>query len=134
MPAVVATPANDPAPAVEEVRQYARRSEPPLEASTPGKLNDAYPKPAELPNETKADEADGLDVSIDFEALFQPDRERFYEVDYRAHLRKMVEHLVKTEGPIYFDVLVERVARAHGFRRSGETVQKVIDAALGRHR
>jgi Protein of unknown function (DUF3320) len=46
----------------------------------------------------------------------------------------MVEHLVETEGPIYFDVLVERVARAHGFQRSGETVQKVIDDALGRHR
>lgn len=134
MPAVMATQANDPAPAVEEARQYARRSEPPLEASTPVKLNDAYPKPAELPNETKADEADGPHVRTDFEALFQPDRERFYEVDYRAHLRKMVEHLVETEGPIYFDVLVERVARAHGFQRSGETVQKVIDAALGRHR
>jgi hypothetical protein len=128
------TPAKDTAPAAEEVRQYARRSEPALEAIATGKLNDAYPKSAKLPNEAKADDTDGLDVTIDFEALFQPDRERFYEVDYRAHLRKMVEHLVETEGPIYFDVLVERVARAHGFQRSGETVQKVIDAALGRHR
>jgi very-short-patch-repair endonuclease len=127
------TPANDTAPAaVEEVRQYARRSEPPLEAVTTAKLN--APEPAELPSEAKSDDMDGLDVKIDFEALFQPDRERFYEVDYRAHLRKMVEHLVETEGPIYFDVLVERVARAHGFLRSGETVQKVIDAALGRSR
>jgi hypothetical protein len=128
------TPANDSAPAAEEVRQYARRSEPALEAITTGKLNDTYPKFAKLPDEAKADDTDGLDVTIDFEALFQPDRERFYEVDYRAHLRKMIEHLVETEGPIYFDVLVERVARAHGFQRSGETVQKVIDAALGRHR
>jgi hypothetical protein len=46
----------------------------------------------------------------------------------------MVEHLVQTEGPIYFDVLVDRVARAHGFQRSGETVQKTIASALGRQR
>lgn len=46
----------------------------------------------------------------------------------------MVEHLVQTEGPIYFSAIMERVARAHDFQRSGETVQKIIDSALGRHR
>jgi hypothetical protein len=30
--------------------------------------------------------------------------------------------------------LVERLARAHGFQRSGETVQKVVKSALGRDR
>ena len=36
----------------------------------------------------------------------------------------MVDHVVEIEGPIYFDVLIDRIARAHGFQRSGETVQK----------
>ncbi|MGY3581970.1 very-short-patch-repair endonuclease [Bradyrhizobium sp. USDA 4341] len=96
-------------------RQYARRPTPEI---------DTTPIPAD----------DGLDVSVDLTALFEPDRERFYEVDYRGYLRKMVEHLVQAEGPIYFDVLVERIARVHGFQRSGETVRQIIDAALGRHR
>ena len=46
----------------------------------------------------------------------------------------MIDHVVEIEGPIYFDVLIDRIARAHGFQRSGETVQRIIRAALGRGR
>jgi hypothetical protein len=46
----------------------------------------------------------------------------------------MVDHVIEIEGPIYFDVLIERIARAHGFQRSGENVQRIIRAALGRQR
>ena len=46
----------------------------------------------------------------------------------------MIDHVVEIEGPIYFDVLIDRIARAHGFQRSGETVQRIIRAALGRSR
>jgi hypothetical protein len=63
-----------------------------------------------------------------------PDRDRFYDVDYRNDLRCMVDHVIEIEGPIYFDVLIERIARAHGFQRSGENVQRIIRAALGRQR
>ena len=63
-----------------------------------------------------------------------PDRERFYDVGYRSELRAMLDHVVEIEGPIYLDVLIDRIARAHGFQRSGETVQRIIRAALGRHR
>jgi hypothetical protein len=56
------------------------------------------------------------------------------EGGYRSNLRAMLDHVVATEGPIYFDVLIDRIARAHGFQRSGETVQRIIRAALGRHR
>jgi hypothetical protein len=67
-------------------------------------------------------------------AVATPDRERFYEVGYRADLRNMIDHVIAVEGPIYFDVLIDRISRAHGFQRSGETVQKIIRAALGRSR
>ncbi|MDF0522713.1 DUF3320 domain-containing protein [Bradyrhizobium yuanmingense] len=40
----------------------------------------------------------------------------------------------RIEGPIYLDVLVDRIARAHGFMRSGETVQKFVASSLGRNR
>ncbi|WP_407176383.1 DUF3320 domain-containing protein [Bradyrhizobium sp. STM 3562] len=120
----------------EPVRQYARRPE-----TTPGDIaNGSLDSGADEDeyddddNEPVDAEIDGIDYKIDFTAIFKPNRERFYELDYRAHLRKMVEHIVQTEGPLYFDVLVERVARAHGFQRSGETVQRIIDSALGKHR
>jgi hypothetical protein len=67
-------------------------------------------------------------------SVVTPDRERFYDVTYRAELRKMVDHVVDCEGPIFFDVLVDRLARAHGFQRSGENVRQIIGAALGTNR
>ncbi|WP_407156581.1 DUF3320 domain-containing protein [Bradyrhizobium sp. STM 3557] len=73
-------------------------------------------------------------VKADPANAVSPERERFYDVDYRSKLREMVDHVVSIEGPIYLDVLVERLARAHGFQRSGENVQKVVKAALGRDR
>jgi very-short-patch-repair endonuclease len=113
-PILAPEPANDPEP-VEEVKVYARGPVP----------ADAEP-----------------DAAIEFKtyeksnpgAVVTPDRNRFYDVSYRLDLRRMVDHVVEVEGPIYFDVLVDRIARAHGFQRSGETVQKIIVAAVGRNR
>jgi hypothetical protein len=60
--------------------------------------------------------------------------ERFYDTAYRGNIRNMIDHVIEIEGPIYFDVLIDRIARAHGFQCSGETVQRIIRAALGRGR
>jgi very-short-patch-repair endonuclease len=126
--------ANDSAQQQEKARQYARgpehKDEEEVREIITGRLNDSA---LELGRYQEA-VANRQDAGVDFAALFRPDRDRFYDVGYREHLRRMVEHLVQTEGPIYFDVLVDRVARAHGFQRSGETVQKIIASALGRHR
>ncbi|MEH2488687.1 DUF3320 domain-containing protein [Bradyrhizobium sp. AZCC 2230] len=73
-------------------------------------------------------------VKADPASVASPDRERFYDPSYRGTLRSMVDHVVDIEGPIYFDVVVDRIARAHGFMRSGETVQKIIASSLGRDR
>ena len=73
-------------------------------------------------------------VKSDPAAVCAPRRDRFYDASYRSDLRKMVDHVVETEGPIYFDVVVDRIARAHGLQRSGEVVQKVVAAALGQSR
>jgi hypothetical protein len=76
----------------------------------------------------------GTYVRANPEDVVRPDRESFYEPSYRGALRRMVDHVVSQEAPIYFDVLVERIARAHRFQRSGEVVQKTVWAALGRGR
>jgi very-short-patch-repair endonuclease len=111
-PVIPPEPANDREP-VEEGKVYARGPEP-IEAGVA----------VTAVTYAKADPA----------SVATPDRERFYDVGYRIDLRKMIDHVIDIEGPIYFDVLIDRIARAHGFQRSGETVQKIIRAALGRSR
>jgi hypothetical protein len=63
-----------------------------------------------------------------------PDHSRFYDPAYRPQLRKMLDHVVAIEGPIYFDTLVGRVARAHGFQRARGTIREIIRSSLGRGR
>lgn len=112
-PALPPEPANDRERLEEQEQKiYARGPEPADNLST-------APKPYE-----KADPS----------VVATPDRERFYDVGYRGELRAMIDHVVAIEGPIFFDILIDRIARAHGFQRSGETVQKVIRSALGRNR
>ncbi|MDI4237762.1 DUF3320 domain-containing protein [Bradyrhizobium sp. Arg237L] len=111
--AVSPEPANDDREPAEETKVYAR-----------GPASDERDSPPATAAYVRADPA----------TVATPDRERFYDAGYRGTLRSMVDHVVEIEGPIYFDVLVERIARAHGFLRSGETVQKIVAVSLGRNR
>ena len=54
----------------------------------------------------------------------EPDR--FYEPSYRRSLSALVTHVVACEAPIYEDVLVRRISRAHGLGRAGRTVRETI--------
>jgi very-short-patch-repair endonuclease len=62
----------------------------------------------------------------------RPDASRFYDGDYRTTLRQMIALVVATEAPIYEDVLVDRIARAHGFQRSGNNIYQAIAGIVGR--
>ena len=56
------------------------------------------------------------------------DQDQFYEKTYAPVLREMVSYVVTVEGPIFEDVLVDRIARAHGLKRSGNRItQRVIN-------
>ncbi|MDR3424770.1 MAG: DUF3320 domain-containing protein, partial [Alphaproteobacteria bacterium] len=61
-----------------------------------------------------------------------PERLRFYDLDYRPTLRQMVDHVVELEAPIYFDVLVDRISRAHGFLRAKDMIRGIVKSALGK--
>jgi very-short-patch-repair endonuclease len=65
-----------------------------------------------------------------FEAVLRPDR--FYEQDYDPVLRDLAGYIVKAEAPLRDDVLVERIARAHGFQRSGRLIRERILKLRGR--
>ena len=62
----------------------------------------------------------------------QPDAARFCDTSYQATLREMIAHVVATEAPIYEDLLVDRIARAHGFQRSGSNIYQIISKMIGR--
>jgi hypothetical protein len=42
----------------------------------------------------------------------------------------MVVVVIRTEGPIYMELLLTRIARAHGFGRIGVTIRETILAAI----
>lgn len=62
----------------------------------------------------------------DFGAMTTIDPDRFQDNDYSAVLKEMVLHVVAAEAPIRDSLLVERIARAHGFKRSGRLIRERI--------
>ena len=61
------------------------------------------------------------------------DPDLFHFDEYSLRLSAMIDHVIDSEGPIHQDVLVRRVARHHGFRRSGRQIrERVIEIAKQR--
>jgi very-short-patch-repair endonuclease len=50
----------------------------------------------------------------------------FYGEIYNPNLTAMIVHVVEAEGPIHEDVLVRRIARHHGFQRSGQQIRERV--------
>jgi hypothetical protein len=72
-------------------------------------------------------------VATNFSLLgLRLDPARFYDREYEAVLSSMVALTLKHEAPIYEDVLVARIARAHGFQRSGDRIQRAVSKVVGR--
>jgi very-short-patch-repair endonuclease len=59
-------------------------------------------------------------------AGFEPDRGAFYERTYRPTLRRMAAYVISVEGPIFDDLLVQRIARAHAFGRAAGRIRDII--------
>lgn len=60
--------------------------------------------------------------------------EQFYDEDYLKTLRQLCTGMIDRAGPITFVHLAERIARAHGFQRTGSEIKKRVWAAVGRQR
>lgn len=62
------------------------------------------------------------------------DADQIYQTDYKHVLEQMVDHVLEIEGPIYEDMLIERIARAHKKERAGRIIQDIVAGAIaGRH-
>jgi very-short-patch-repair endonuclease len=59
--------------------------------------------------------------------------ERFYEPRYDGVLRRMIEWVVEQEGPVLDSVLAQRIARAHGFQRTGSRIQTRVEQIAQRN-
>lgn len=59
-----------------------------------------------------------------------PRPDRFYETDYKATIGRIADYIIDVEAPIYADVVVTRIARMHGYLRTGNTIQKLVLSAV----
>ncbi|WP_244481084.1 DUF3320 domain-containing protein [Methylobacterium sp. Leaf102] len=116
-------PANDPAPVTDAI---------------PQRLYADQALPVALPAPRLAVEDDVRDYRMaDLNDLGRPvEPGRFYDASYRPALSAMVDHVLSVEGPIYEELLIRRVARAHGIQRVGPLVRDAIasqvDASVAR--
>lgn len=103
----------------------------------------AYARPAALPVKPPALPATPIDDRLVYTPSNPVDSvpagvisaDRFHEPDYDAVLEQMVAWVIEREGPVLDTVLGRRIARAHGFQRTGSRIQDRVDAiALRRFR
>lgn len=57
----------------------------------------------------------------------QVDAALFFDPGYEEVLVAMVRHVVEVEGPILDAVLARKIARAHGFARTGSRIQERVE-------
>ncbi|PKP91093.1 MAG: DNA helicase, partial [Alphaproteobacteria bacterium HGW-Alphaproteobacteria-16] len=62
---------------------------------------------------------------------FAPEPDRFHDFAYRDTLRAMVVAVIDGEAPLRTDILCQRIARAHGWLRTGGKIRERIDLHLG---
>jgi len=55
------------------------------------------------------------------------DPDRFFEANYTSTLERMIAHVVSEEGPVLDSVLARRIARAHGWVRTGSRIRDRVD-------
>ena len=81
---------------------------------------------------TVAGEFSEADLSL---LPLEPDADTFFEPSYDETLAGMIAHVVRQEGPVRDEVLARRIARAHGWLRTGRRIQeRVVTLASGAYR
>jgi hypothetical protein len=61
---------------------------------------------------------------------FPTDSARFFDFDYRDTLCAMIEAVIEVESPMRTDILCQRIARAHGWSRTGSRIRERIELHL----
>jgi hypothetical protein len=86
--------------------------------------------PAEHPVEQGAQEPLAQAAGARGDLAVQADASRFYDDDYRRTLRSIGCALVDESGPMTFKYLCDRIARLHGFQRTGSEIKRIVGVAM----
>lgn len=98
--------------------------QPPVEAQ-PQETTEVYARNvSEAPPTSGAifTEADPLSVVDGIDA------NAFFDAAYEPILTRMIAHVVEIEGPVLDAVLARRIARAHGWQRTGSRIRERVEA------
>ena len=98
-------------------------------------ISEKQPRPTE--NETGLFERDASkpapqSAPQQFDKKLLPDR--FYDTDYQFVIRDLSFEIIDNLGPITFRHLCEKIARFHGFQRTGSQIRKTVWAAIHKDR
>lgn len=86
------------------------------------------------PSEPEVAKRHGHGSHLPNDALHTPDPARFHELDYAPRIRAMAASMIDAEGPITFKQVSDRIARAHGFQRTGKQISSTVWRACARVR
>ncbi|RAP57103.1 DUF3320 domain-containing protein [Oleiagrimonas sp. MCCC 1A03011] len=109
------------------------------EADSASLQEPAEPEPARLVARGPVREADAPTKRVyrkadlaDITATLEPDK--FHDTAYDATLLQCIHQVLEQEAPILDKALVDRIARAHGFKRSGRLIrERVLELAERRY-
>jgi very-short-patch-repair endonuclease len=73
-----------------------------------------------------------IEVDLTLEG-YAVDANAFFDVIYNPTLLRLIEHVVRVEGPVRDEVLARRIARAHGWVRTGAKIQDRVVRLASQH-
>ena len=73
-----------------------------------------------------------IEVDLTLEG-YEVDASAFFDVVYNPTLLRLIEHVVRVEGPVRDEVLARRIARAHGWVRTGAKIQDRVVRLASQH-
>ncbi|MDC9593480.1 DUF3320 domain-containing protein [Xenorhabdus sp. IM139775] len=60
--------------------------------------------------------------------------DKFYHSEYEVILRQLISHVLEQEAPLLDTLLVQRIARVHGFSRAGQRIRhRILEIVASEH-
>jgi Protein of unknown function (DUF3320). len=91
-----------------------------------------YARNAAVAHLNDAVEARFIEVDLTLEG-HEVDANAFFDVVYNPTLLRLIERVVRVEGPVRDEVLARRIARAHGWVRTGAKIQDRVVRLASQH-
>lgn len=85
---------------------------------------------ADTPAYSAPEDNEGAEYRIAELDIAPTEDDRIYEETYKADLECLVDLVLEVEAPIYKDILIERIARAHRKERVGRIIQETVSASI----